>query len=187
MRAVSFLSSVHRSVHRRKMRSVALAFDTPILEQFHIRWPPPQWDTHCEGTGEHGCILDLRLIFERVFRRQPKSLYDRRPGSHEVAGLVQPTFSVQSPHFHNECVILPVPSRIAVPGGIILQKRTTVGRDDPNAMLGFRQDHNIAAVLQYFERKGRKDHPRHTVHVALADRIAFTMLIVIDRAFAHAG
>ena len=79
MQAVSFLSPAHRSVHGRKMRSVAFAFDAPILEQLHVRRPPPQRNTHCERTGEHGWILDPGLVFERVFGRQPKSLDDVAP------------------------------------------------------------------------------------------------------------
>ena len=84
------------------MRSIAFAFDAPVLEQLHVRWPPPQRNTHCEWPGKHGWILDLRLVFERVFRRQPKSLDDGRPGSHEVASLIQPALAVQSANLHHE-------------------------------------------------------------------------------------
>ena len=84
------------------MRSVTFAFDAPILEQLHVRRSPPQRNTHGERTGEHGWILDRGLVFERVFGRQSKSLHDSSPGSHEVTGLVQPSFAVQSPHFDNE-------------------------------------------------------------------------------------
>jgi hypothetical protein len=56
------------------MRSIAFTFDAPVFEQLHIRRPPPKRNAHCERTREHGWILDLRFVFERVFRRQPKSL-----------------------------------------------------------------------------------------------------------------
>ena len=45
-----------------------------VFEQLHVDWPPPQRNTYGERTREHGWILDLRLVVERIFRRQPESL-----------------------------------------------------------------------------------------------------------------
>src|SRR5512142_3195242 len=117
------------------MRSVAFAFDAPIFEQLHVRGPPPQRNTYCERTGEHGWILDRGLVFQRVLGRQPKSLDDMSYGSPKIAGLVQPALPVQSTHLDHERIAVPVPSRIAIPCGIILEERTAVGRNDAHAVL----------------------------------------------------
>jgi hypothetical protein len=52
-------------------------------------------------------------------------------------------------------------------------------------MFRFSKDQNVIAILNDLQREWREHDPRHAVHVALADRVAFTMLIVVGCAFAH--
>src|SRR3954467_9634615 len=106
-------------------------------------------------------------------------------GAHEVPSLVQPSTSVQSANVHNQSVAIPMASRIPVPGGIVFEVRTAVGWDDANAMFGFSKDQNVDAILDDLQREWREHDTRHAVHVALANRVAFTMLIIVDCAFAH--
>src|SRR4030095_10729599 len=106
-------------------------------------------------------------------------------GAHEVPGLIQPTAAIQSTPLHNQSVALPVAARIPVPGGVVLKEWSAVGGDDANAMFRFSKNQNASAALNALQREWREHAPRHTVHVALANRVAFTMLIVVGCAFAH--
>src|SRR6185295_14648249 len=54
-------------------------------------------------------------------------------------------------------------------------------------MFGLSKDQKVIAILKYLERKRREHDARHAVHVALANRVAFTMLIVVGGAFPHSG
>src|SRR4051812_17231368 len=100
-------------------------------------------------------------------------------GTHEVSSLIQPTAAVQSAHFHNESVAFPMAPRIPVPGGVGREEGAAVGWDDANAMFRFSKDQNVIAVLNDLQREWWEHDPRHTVHVALANGVAFTMLIVV--------
>src|SRR4030095_1061963 len=105
-------------------------------------------------------------------------------GAHEVPGLIQPTAAIQSTHLHNQSVALPVAARIPVPGGVVLQEWSAVGGDDANAMFRFSKNQNVSAVLNDLQREWREHDPRHTVHVALANRVAVNMVIGVGSAFA---
>lgn len=85
------------------MRRVAFAFDAPVLKQLHIRRPAPKRNTQREWTGEYGWILDLRLVFERVFCRQPKSLDNScGPASPGIVPFIPPPPNCTDRPFHVE-------------------------------------------------------------------------------------
>src|SRR5436190_14886644 len=52
-------------------------------------------------------------------------------------------------------------------------------------MFRFSKDQKVIAILEDLEREWREHDPGHAVHVALANRVAFTMLIVVGCAFSH--